>query len=94
MSSTTVGGIGGYGAGATTTMPDDDPPTMFGRGGAPPPDGTGPFGRQMQMQQQQQRPATFYETLRVPPTATRAQIKQSYLSLVRMFDGRNGGGGK
>ena len=47
----------------------------------------------MQQQQQQQRPATFYETLRVPPTATRAQIKQSYLSLVRMFDGRNGGGG-
>ena len=35
--------------------------------------------------QQQQQP-TFYELLQVPTTASRSQIKQSYLSLSKMYD--------
>lgn len=41
-------------------------------------------------EQQQRSPPTFYEMLRVSPTATRAQIKSSYLDLTRQLE-RNGG---
>lgn len=53
------------------------------RGGPPQPDGnqSGPA---------QQR--NFYEVLRVPPTASRSQIKQSYLELAKRYDARSEGG--
>eukprot|EP00571_Detonula_confervacea_P014148 CAMPEP_0172308286 /NCGR_PEP_ID=MMETSP1058-20130122/8931_1 /TAXON_ID=83371 /ORGANISM="Detonula confervacea, Strain CCMP 353" /LENGTH=1927 /DNA_ID=CAMNT_0013020669 /DNA_START=215 /DNA_END=5998 /DNA_ORIENTATION=+ len=47
---------------------------------------------QQQGQGQQQGQDTFYEILQVPPTATRPQIKASYLSLTKLYDSRMDGG--
>ena len=56
------------------------PPMQQGSGQQPPPQ----QGQQSQQQQQQQ--PTFYDILQVPPTASRSQIKQSYLQLAKQFD--------
>ena len=71
------------------------PPMPMGGPGGPGRGMMGPPGPQQQQQPQQERQErqpTFYEILQVPPTATRAQIKQSYLNLVKMYDARMEGG--
>ena len=52
----------------------------------------GPQQQGQQQQQQQQQQPDFYETLQVPPTATRPQIKQAYLNLAKSYDARMEGG--
>ncbi len=44
--------------------------------------------------QQQQQQLTFYDVLQVPSNASRSQIKQSYLSLSKMYDARMEDGGR
>ena len=51
-----------------------------------PVDKQGEDGLFQQQQQQQQQQPTFYDLLQVPTTASRLQIKQSYLSLSKMYD--------
>jgi len=71
------------------------------RGGPPPPPGmqqgvgpefVPPQQQQQQQPQQQGFEPTFYELLQVPPTATRSQIKQSYLNLAKQYDNANSRG--
>lgn len=56
----------------------------------------GPEGEEdgaFQQQQQMQQQPTFYDILQVPPTASRSQIKQSYLNLSKLYDARMDGNG-